>query len=101
MRSVTLKSAMTPSFMGRMATMFRGVRPTISLASLHTASTSPLVLLIATMEGSFTTIPFPFGIDQRVGSAEIDREIGREQTKQRSNVHVEASRLRSSNLWHS
>ena len=59
MRSVTLKSAMTPSFMGRMATMFPGVRPNISLASLPTATTSPLVLLMATMEGSFTTIPFP------------------------------------------
>jgi hypothetical protein len=28
MRSVTLKLAMTPSFMGRIATMFSGVRPT-------------------------------------------------------------------------
>src|SRR5215471_4943632 len=59
MRSVTLKSAMTPSFMGRMATMLPGVRPTMSLASLPTASTSPLFLLIATMDGSLTTIPFP------------------------------------------
>src|SRR6185437_6443509 len=57
MRSVTLKSAITPSFMGRIATMFPGVRPTISLASLPTASTSPLVLLMATMDGSFTTTP--------------------------------------------
>src|SRR5258708_5683240 len=47
MRSVTLKSAMTPSFMGRMATMFPGVRPNICLASLPTARTSPLVLLLA------------------------------------------------------
>src|SRR5215472_7224318 len=59
MRSVTLKSAMTPSFNGRIATMWPGVRPSISLASLPTATTSPLVLLMATMEGSFTTIPFP------------------------------------------
>src|ERR1700727_1402378 len=59
MRSVTLKSAMTPSFIGRMATMFPGVRPSISFASLPTASTSPLVLLIATMEGSLTTMPLP------------------------------------------
>src|SRR6185312_937921 len=50
---------MTPSFMGLMATMLPGVRPSISLASLPTASTSPLFLLIATMEGSFTTIPLP------------------------------------------
>ena len=56
---MTLKSAITPSFMGRMATMFPGVRPTISLASLPTASTSPVVLLMATIEGSLTTIPLP------------------------------------------
>src|SRR5207342_2576832 len=59
MRSVTLKSAITPSFMGLMATMLPGVRPSISLASLPTASTSPVFLLIATMEGSFTTMPLP------------------------------------------
>src|SRR5271169_2281234 len=50
---------MTPSFMGRMATIFPGVRPSISLASRPIASTSPLVLLIATMEGSLTTMPLP------------------------------------------
>src|SRR5712692_5612608 len=42
-----------------MATMFPGVRPSISLASLPTASTSSLFLLMATMEGSFTTMPLP------------------------------------------
>src|SRR6202158_6528570 len=50
---------MTPSFMGLMATMFPGVRPSISFASLPTASTSPVFLLMATMEGSFTTMPLP------------------------------------------
>src|SRR3954453_19546326 len=59
MRSVTLKSAMTPSFIGLMATMLPGVPPGISFASLPTASTSPVVLLIATMEGSLTTMPLP------------------------------------------
>src|SRR5580693_8434700 len=59
MRSVTLKSAMTPSFMGRMATILPGVRPSISLASFPTASTSPVVLLMATMDGSLTTMPLP------------------------------------------
>src|SRR6266568_4571362 len=57
--SVTLKSAMTPSFMGLMATMLPGVRPSISFASFPTASTSPVFLLMATMEGSFTTMPLP------------------------------------------
>src|SRR5712664_1709045 len=50
---------MTPSFMGLMATTFPGVRPSMSLASLPTATTSPVFLLIATMEGSLTTIPLP------------------------------------------
>src|SRR5580704_15965406 len=50
---------MTPSFMGRMATMLPGVRPSISLASFPTASTSPVVLLMATMDGSLTTMPLP------------------------------------------
>src|SRR6266850_1350042 len=50
---------MTPSFMGLMATMLPGVRPSISLASLPTASTSPVFLLMATMEGSLTTMPLP------------------------------------------
>ena len=55
--SVISKSAITPSFMGRMATMLPGVRPSISLASLPTASTLPVILLTATMEGSETTMP--------------------------------------------
>src|SRR6267378_1166173 len=50
---------MTPSFIGLIATMLPGVRPSMSLASLPTASTRPFTLLIATMEGSLTTIPFP------------------------------------------
>src|SRR2546423_7081631 len=45
--------------MGLIATTLPGVRPSISLASRPTASTSPLFLLIATIEGSFTTIPLP------------------------------------------
>src|SRR3982075_1828012 len=45
--------------MGLMATMLPGVRPSISFASLPTASTSPVFLLMATIEGSFTTMPLP------------------------------------------
>src|SRR5579875_1113655 len=59
MRSVTLKSAITPSFNGRMATMLPGVRPSISLASRPTASISPFSLLMATMDGSLTMTPLP------------------------------------------
>src|ERR1700730_11282766 len=42
-----------------MATTLPGVRPSMSLASRPTATTSPLFLLMATMEGSLTTIPLP------------------------------------------
>ena len=89
MRSVTLKSAMTPSFMGRMATILPGVRPSISLASLPTASTSPLVLLMATMEGSFTTIPLPLAYTSVLAVPKIDGKIGRKQAKQRTQIHLE------------
>ena len=57
--SVTSKSAITPSFMGFIATMSPGVRPNISFASRPTAKIRLLVLSIATIEGSFTTIPRP------------------------------------------
>src|SRR5262245_37373154 len=50
---------MTPSFIGLIATMLPGVLPSMSFASLPTASIRPLTLLIATMEGSFTTMPLP------------------------------------------
>src|ERR671918_1457378 len=76
--SVTSKSAMTPSFIGLIATMLPGVRPSISLASLPTASTRPLILLIATIDGSLTTIPFTRagpddrrGFDQRLAAGEV------------------------------
>src|SRR5579864_8098719 len=45
--------------MGLMATTLPGVRPSISFASFPTATTSPLFLLMATMEGSLTTMPLP------------------------------------------
>ena len=40
--------------------MLPGVRPSMSFASLPTASTLPVFWLIATMDGSLTTMPFPF-----------------------------------------
>src|SRR6266853_4143883 len=43
-----------------MATTLPGVRPSISFASFPTATTSPLFLLMATMDGSFTTMPLVF-----------------------------------------
>jgi hypothetical protein len=40
--------------------MLPGVRPSISLASLPTASGWLVTLLMATMDGSETTMPRPF-----------------------------------------
>ena len=54
---MTLKLAMTPSLRGLITTRLAGVRPSISLAVLPTASTAPVFLLTATLEGSSTTIP--------------------------------------------
>src|SRR5579875_3195543 len=59
MRSVTSKSAITPSLSGRIATMLPGVRPIIRFASTPTATICPLFVLSATTEGSLSTIPRP------------------------------------------
>src|SRR4051794_2859583 len=55
---------MTPSFIGLMATMLPGVRPSISFAPVPTASTRPVTLLTATIDGSLTTMPRPFAYTQ-------------------------------------
>ena len=57
---VAVKSAITPSFKGLIAAMSFGVFPSISFASTPVAKIVPLFLSIATTEGSFNTIPFPF-----------------------------------------
>lgn len=53
------KSAITPSFRGRTATMLPGVRPIIFLASAPTARMPPVLVLMATTDGSFRTMPRP------------------------------------------
>src|SRR3954470_7651810 len=65
---------MTPSFIGLIATMLPGVRPSISLASLPTASTRPLILLIATIDGSLTTMSLPRAYTQVLA---VPRSIAR------------------------
>ena len=59
MRSVTSKSAITPSLSGLTATMLPGVRPIIRLASTPTATTCPLLVFSATTLGSLRTMPRP------------------------------------------
>src|SRR5271166_1471007 len=50
---------MTPSFRGRMAWMWLGVRPIIRLASIPTARGRPSLTLTATTDGSFKMMPRP------------------------------------------
>ena len=57
--SVTSKSAITPSLSGRIAGIVPGVRPSIRLASMPTACTSPVRESMATTDGSESTIPRP------------------------------------------
>src|SRR5258708_30525047 len=85
---------MTPSFMGLMATMLPGVRPSISFASLPTASTSPLFLLMATMEGSLTTIPLPLAKTKVLA---VPRSIARSEenrlNKERKFIEIKVVRI--------
>ena len=53
------KSAMTPSFSGRTAWMWPGVRPIIRLASSPTATGRPSRTLMATTDGSLRMMPWP------------------------------------------
>ena len=57
--SAASKSAMTPSRIGRTGVMLAGVRPSISCASIPTASMFPFTVLNATIDGSFRTMPRP------------------------------------------
>ena len=57
--SVTSKSAITPSFSGLIAEIVPGVRPSMRLASIPTACTSPVRESTATTLGSDSTIPRP------------------------------------------
>jgi len=58
--AVMSKSAMTPSFRGRTATMLPGVRPMTALASAPTQRTSSFLVSTATTEGSRMMMPLPF-----------------------------------------
>ena len=60
MEAVMSKSAITPSFSGRTATMLPGVRPMTSLASIPTYRTVSLRVSTATTDGSRMMIPLPF-----------------------------------------
>ena len=62
--SVTVKSAITPSFIGRMTVIVPGALPSISLAPWPTAwivlrALGPPSMRIATTDGSSSTMPLP------------------------------------------
>ncbi len=62
--SVTVKSAITPSFIGRIASILPGTLPSICLASLPTAwmvflAFGPPSWRMATTDGSSRTMPLP------------------------------------------
>jgi hypothetical protein len=82
--SVTVKSAMTPSFMGRIAVMLPGVRPSICFAASPTSWITRYRwdrLLTYRHDRRFIQHDaLPADIDQRVGGAEVDREIAGEIT---------------------
>ena len=80
--SVTVKSAMTPSFIGRIAVMWPGVRPSMFLASVPTASMilPPRDGLLANRDDRRLVEhdALAADVDQRIGGAQIDRQIVRE-----------------------
>ena len=82
--SATSKSAMTPSRIGRIASMLPGVRPSIILASLPTARTDflpPRVVMVATTDGFVEDDAAALDIDQRVRGPQIDGHVARKRAK--------------------
>ena len=81
--SVTVKSAMTPSFIGRIASMLPGTLPSMALASRPTAWITFLPLRAAFVaDGDDRRLVEHDALvadeDQGVGGAEVDRQVGRE-----------------------
>ena len=93
--SATSMSAMTPSRSGRIASIWSGVLPIISLASSPTALTclTPLMVSIATTDGSLRTMPRSAHVDERVGGAEVDRHVVRRQFEKAGEVTSQSRRL--------
>ena len=81
--SVTVKSAMTPSFIGRIAVMLPGVRPSICFAASPTSWITRLPFGSAFLpdrddRGLVQHDSLAAHVDQRVRRPQIDREIGGE-----------------------
>ena len=81
--SVTVKSAMTPSFIGRIAVMLPGVRPEHLLRGEadfldHPLAVGPAFLADRDDRRLVQHDALAADVDQRVGGAEVDREIAGE-----------------------
>ena len=85
MCEVASKSAITPFFIGRMAVIRSGVRPIISRASVPTASTPLESLRIATIDGSFTTMPL---LRSNTSVLAVPRSIARSEENMRKSDAV-------------
>ena len=93
--SVTVKSAITPSFIGRMASMLPGTLPSIALASCADGLDRLLAVRAAFVadgdhRGLVEHDALAAHVDQRVGGAEVDGEVRREVATERSE-HVGVS----------
>ena len=73
--SVTSKSAMTPSFSGRTALMWPGVRPIIRFASLPTARMWPVFWLMRHDRRLVEDDTAAAHVDERVRGAEVDGHV--------------------------
>ena len=83
--SVTVKSAMTPSFIGRIAVMLPGVRPEHLLRREadfldHALAVGPAFLADRDDRRLVQHDALAAHVDQRVGGAEVDREVAGEVT---------------------
>ena len=87
--SVTSKSAMTPSFIGLMATMLPGVRPSISLASRADRLDAAVHLVDGDDRRLVDDDALAARVDAGVGRAEIDRQVAREQREHRTKTQRE------------
>jgi len=89
--SVTSKSAITPSFIGRIASMLPGTLPSICLASVPTAadqsaSNWPAFLRDGDYRWLVEHDALAAHVDQGVGGAEVDRKVVRKIAAQEPNI---------------
>ena len=73
--SVISKSAITPSFIGRTASILRGVLPSIVFALWPISRIAPVCASTATTEGLGQNNALALDVDEGIGRAEVDTDI--------------------------